>query len=98
MNRIAILGASSQIAKDLILSFAHQGNSDLLLYVRDVAATQNWLTCQGVIHPVMPYAAYGREAHDAVLNFVGVGDPKRALSWNRCICWIGRLMIDNGKE
>lgn len=78
MKRIAILGASSQIAKDLILSFAQKRQSDLLLYVRDCAAMQRWQACHGLAYPVLPYAEYGREDHAAVLNFVGVGDPQRA--------------------
>jgi nucleoside-diphosphate-sugar epimerase len=78
MSRIAILGASSQIAKDLILSFAQRAQSDLLLYVRDCAAMQHWLASHGLVHSVFSYAEYGRDDHDAVLNFVGVGDPQRA--------------------
>ncbi|MES2264499.1 MAG: NAD-dependent epimerase/dehydratase family protein [Pseudomonadota bacterium] len=78
MNRIAILGASSQIAKDLILSLAREGCDELLLYVRDVAAMQHWLAAQGLDLMVADYAAYDQEPHDAVLNFVGVGDPQRA--------------------
>lgn len=78
MKRIAILGASSQIAKDLILSLARERLSDLLLYVRDVAAAQRWQQSRGLHFAVMDYAEYGHEPHDAVLNFVGVGDPRRA--------------------
>jgi nucleoside-diphosphate-sugar epimerase len=78
MNRVAILGASSQIAKDLILSFAREGNTEVLLYVRDTAAAQRWLDAHQLDFPVAVYAGYGRAPHDAVLNFVGVGDPQRA--------------------
>lgn len=78
MARIAILGASSQIARDLICSLARGGTDELLLYVRDRDACAAWLARHGLSFPVFGYADYGREAHDAVLNFVGVGDPQRA--------------------
>lgn len=80
MSRLAILGASSQIAKDLVRSLAAAGQHDLLLYVRDTAAMQAWLDRQGLDLPVATYDAYDRVPHDAVLNFVGVGDPQRAAS------------------
>lgn len=78
MQRVAILGASSQIAKDLIVSFARHGAHAPLLYVRDVDAARAWLAAHALDYPVMPYAEYGREPHEAVINFVGVGDPQRA--------------------
>lgn len=80
MSRLAILGASSQIAKDLVRSLVGAGHGDLLLYVRDTAAMQAWLGRQGLDLPVATYDAYDRVPHDAVLNFVGVGDPQRAAS------------------
>lgn len=77
---IAILGASSQIAKDLICSFAASGRSGLLLYVRDIDATHAWLDARGLgdVCSIYSYEAYGKLPHDAVINFVGVGDPRRA--------------------
>lgn len=85
MERIAILGASSQIARDLILSFARAGRKEVLLYVRDVAAAQAWVDKHGLAYPVADYAAYGSAPHDAVLNFVGVGDPRRAAQMGGAI-------------
>ncbi|NRR32676.1 NAD-dependent epimerase/dehydratase family protein [Oxalobacteraceae bacterium] len=84
MNRLAILGASSQIAKDLIRSIAAASSYELLLYVRDSAAEglRGWLAQAGLAgrFPVLAYEAYGAAEHDAVLNFVGVGDPSRAAA------------------
>ncbi len=89
MKRVAILGASSQIAKDLILSFARgghtAGHTDLLLYVRDTAAAQRWLAAHRLDFAVAAYADYGQAPHDAVLNFVGVGDPQRAAQMGGAI-------------
>ncbi|MFC0167416.1 NAD-dependent epimerase/dehydratase family protein [Pseudoduganella danionis] len=78
MQHLAILGASSQIARDLICSLAQEGRSQLLLYGRDTAAIMAWQQAHGLNYPVYHYADYGQQAHDAVLNFVGVGDPQRA--------------------
>jgi nucleoside-diphosphate-sugar epimerase len=80
---LAILGASSQLASDLILSMVAAGRSDLLLYVRGLEDTQKWVDMRGLnAHcRVLPYEQYGEVAHDAVLNFVGVGDPRRALDF-----------------
>lgn len=80
MQCLALLGASSQIAKDLIRSVSVQGKHDLILYVRNVAGMNDWLKGTGLEgrFPVLPYSAYGELEHDAVINFVGVGDPSRA--------------------
>lgn len=86
-NAIAIVGASSQIGKDLIRSFAASGRKDLLLYVRHIDATQAWVAEQG-LEPacsVHGYEAYGELPHDVVINFVGVGDPQRAAKMGATI-------------
>jgi nucleoside-diphosphate-sugar epimerase len=78
--RIAIFGASSQIAKNLICSINVAKTFDLLLYVRDVISMEAWLQSVGLQnrYNVFPYYSYGLESHQAVINFVGVGDPARA--------------------
>jgi len=84
---LAILGANSQIARDLIRSMAEAGRRGLLLYVRDVQATCGWLSSQGLAHAasVFHHDAYDELPHDAVLNFVGVGDPRRAAAMGTSI-------------
>lgn len=77
----AFLGANSQIARDLIGAMGTQGRHRLLLYVRDVRAMKSWLreqhlAAQATVHG---YESYDELPHDAVLNFVGVGDPRRAV-------------------
>jgi nucleoside-diphosphate-sugar epimerase len=80
MTSIAILGASSQIARDLIVSMVDSGRSGIQLYVRDLIKTKNWVeenrfekSCE-----IFSYESYGKIDHEVVLNFVGVGDPQRA--------------------
>lgn len=82
MKQIAIVGASSQIAKDLILSLTSGSDTPPLLYVRDVEAMRSWVLARGLAEtcPIHRYEDYGRVPHDAVINFVGVGDPRRAAA------------------
>jgi nucleoside-diphosphate-sugar epimerase len=87
MKKIALFGASSQIAKDLIRSMAQQRKHELLLYVRDIAASERWLYSSGLkgqcaLHL---YSQYGKHPHDVVINFVGVGDPQRAAQMGASI-------------
>jgi nucleoside-diphosphate-sugar epimerase len=87
MNGIAIVGASSQIAKDLIRSFAAAGRTALLLYARNLDTTKAWVAEQNLeaICTVHGYEAYGELSHDVVINFVGVGDPRRAAEMGASI-------------
>ncbi|OEC59563.1 NAD(P)-dependent oxidoreductase [Pseudomonas sp. ENNP23] len=77
---IALVGASSQIAKDFIRLNALNAIYELILFVRDVQAMTNWLDEIGLADrfPVYLYGEYGKHQHDVVINFVGVGDPSRA--------------------
>ncbi|WP_130471071.1 NAD-dependent epimerase/dehydratase family protein [Candidatus Magnetaquicoccus inordinatus] len=78
---IALVGASSQIARDLILSFAEQSTQPLSLFVREPQALQSWLATVGLQnrYAVADYGHFGEAEYQAVINFVGVGDPAKAL-------------------
>ena len=76
--RIAILGATSQIAKDLILSFSKQGTDELILFARRPETVSQWLVSNGLSNKywVDDFTAFSSsESFDALLNFVGVGNP-----------------------
>ena len=79
--RLAILGATSQIAKDLVQAFAAKSSHELVLYARRPNIVEQWLV---VVDLAGRYAAadicsFGSDEHfDAILNFVGVGDPAQA--------------------
>ena len=77
---LAILGATSQIARDLLVSASAAGRYQLQLFARDCAAVEAWQQARGLAWPVLPYSAYAQSEHDAVINFVGVGDPSRAAA------------------
>lgn len=77
---LALLGASSAMARDLTLAMA-AGPASLQLYVRDLPGAERWLREQGLLGrcALYGYADYGRHAHDAVINFVGASDPRRVV-------------------
>src|SRR5262245_48742178 len=78
--RIAILGATSQIARDFIVSLARAGEGDeLYLFARRPAAVSEWLVSLGIggHYAVGEFSAFGKNTYDAIVNFVGVGDPAR---------------------
>ena len=86
--RIAILGATSQIAKDLVLSFCAQSSHELELYARRPAVVSQWLASVGLVgrYAVADFAAFSADAHfDAILNFVGVGNPAQAAAMGASI-------------
>lgn len=73
--RIAILGATSQIAGDLIRSLGAAGRHQLYLYARRPAALRPEVA---IVH-AGDFASFAAGPDfDAVINFVGVGDPAAA--------------------
>jgi len=86
--RIAILGATSQIAKDLVQSFAANSRHDLVLFARRPEAVSQWQVDVGLAgkYAVANFAAFNADQHfDAILNFVGVGNPAQAATMGASI-------------
>lgn len=86
--RIAILGATSQIAKDLVLSFATQSNHELVLFARRPEVVKQWLATAGLFdrYAIADFDAFSVAEHfDALLNFVGVGNPAQAAAMGASI-------------
>lgn len=91
--RIAIFGATSHLAKDLILSFSHNTDHDLILYARHPMVVDNWLADHSLLerYQAVDFSAFGVGQHfDAILNFVGVGNPARAVAMGKSIFGITR--------
>ncbi|MDG4812252.1 NAD(P)-dependent oxidoreductase [Hydrogenovibrio sp. 3SP14C1] len=78
--KIAIFGASSQIAKDLIASFVKNTDYSCDLFVRQIETMQAWLSSIAESRcELYTYESFSKEnVYDVVINFVGVGDPARA--------------------
>lgn len=86
--RIAILGATSQIAKDLICTFARSEEHDLVLFARRPEAVVAWKTSVGIRQDwsVNGYEDFTASQYfDAVMNFVGVGNPAQAATMGASI-------------
>ncbi len=76
-NKIAILGATSQIAKDLIVSFSTRQNNKLHLFARRPDDVTKWLNNVGLSdrYLIDDFSVFGIQEFDAIINFVGVGNP-----------------------
>lgn len=86
--RIAILGATSEIAKDLVLSMTEQSSHDLVLYARRPKVVFQWLASVGLPdrYTVADFAAFNTDEHfDAIINFVGVGNPAQTAAMGAAI-------------
>jgi nucleoside-diphosphate-sugar epimerase len=80
---IAILGGTSQIAKDLARSLSVSGENYLSIYARRPAVVQEWLLdVPNTQFKVLKFEAFTniKNKFDAIINFVGAGNPARVLS------------------
>ena len=86
-SRIAILGATSQIAKDLIVSFSNEKDKQLHLFARRPDDVTKWLNDVGLSerYLVDEFGEFGTQEFDAILNFVGVGNPAQAAAMGSSI-------------
>lgn len=87
VQRIAILGATSQIAGDLILRLASDGAEHVCLFARRPAAVAEWLAKVGLTGrcAVCDFPSFGTQEFDAIINFVGAGDPAKAAALGNAI-------------
>lgn len=78
MNRkIAILGATSHIAKGLIDNFCKDRTNKLYLFARSDDRVKDFLIsihCSRVCN-VKPFAEFGKDKYDVIINCVGIGNP-----------------------
>ena len=79
--RIAILGATSQIAQDLILSFSINKDYDFSLFGRNIELLEKWINSENLSerYQIQEYSEFGNhQKYDVIINFVGIGDPVKA--------------------
>jgi nucleoside-diphosphate-sugar epimerase len=75
---IGILGATSEIAKDLILSFSAINDHELTLFARNPQSVIEWCSGLGILnlHRVKHVDEfYVNQKFDVLINFIGVGNP-----------------------
>lgn len=86
--KIAILGATSYIAKDFIRTNAVHHNFELDLYGRNPEVLLNWLIQENLPSnfKVNAYSQFNKEStYDAIINFIGVGNPADAKAMGSTI-------------
>ena len=85
--RIAILGATSQIARDLIVSFSAEEGKHLHLFARRPDEVTRWLNLTGLSgrYPSDDFTGFADQEFDAIINFVGVGNPAQAAAMGNSI-------------
>ena len=78
---IAILGATSQIAKDFIQSVEADIGCRFALFARQPDSVKSWLDACPILHSasVGAFGEFGKSApaYDAIINFVGSGNPAK---------------------
>jgi len=85
--KIAILGATSQIAKDLITSFSAESDKQLHLFARCPDNVTSWLGSAGLAgrYHANEFSEFAKLEFDAVINFIGVGNPAQAVAMGNTI-------------
>lgn len=85
--RIAILGATSQIAKDLIVSFSAKEDKHLHLFARRPDEVTKWLATVGLSgrYPADDFSGFEKHEFDAIINFVGSGNPAQTAAMGASI-------------
>ncbi len=85
--KIAILGATSQIARDLIVSFSAEKDKYLHLFARRPDVVMKWMETVGLSgrYLIDEFSGFGGQEFDAVINFVGVGNPTQAVAMGNSI-------------
>lgn len=77
-NPIAILGATSQLAKDFIRQAYKNFQLDFRLYARSPDKIIVFQQEENFHYPAFSLNHFGEEKYSAIINFIGVGDPARA--------------------
>lgn len=77
--RIAILGATSHIAKGLIYNFLKDENYELNLYARNIEKLKSFLndTLTNTFENIFSIDNFGLEEFDVIINCVGFGTPEK---------------------
>lgn len=79
--KIAIFGATSQIAKDLIIKLVQSPKYRLSLFSRNPAELMTMISplCNQIQPEYLGYEEFGSDSiFDVIINFIGVGDPAKA--------------------
>jgi nucleoside-diphosphate-sugar epimerase len=79
--KIAVLGGTSQISKDLILSFSKHTHYEYSLFARNTKLLEEWINSENLNGrcQVYEYSKFNiNRTYDIIINSVGIGDPEKA--------------------
>ena len=79
--KIAVLGGTSQISKDLILSFSKHTHYEYSLFARNTKLLEEWINSENLNGrcQVYEYSKFNiNQTYDIIINSVGIGDPEKA--------------------
>ena len=86
IERIAILGANSQIALDYIESSLENSKKELYLFSRNPMALKNLVDIKCISRfKFLGYDQFGLDTYDLIINFVGGSDPVLIASMGKDI-------------
>ena len=81
--KIAFLGSSSQIAKGLLREFHNDDKHHFYLFTRDTESFNKWINSAKLNSPQVKLESFEKfnSSHefDLIINFIGIGDPAKAL-------------------
>ena len=81
--KIAFLGSSSQIAKGLLREFHNDDKHHFYLFTRDTKSFNNWMDEAKLNSSNVKLESFQKfnSSHkfDLIINFIGIGDPAKAL-------------------
>lgn len=79
VKKIAILGATGQIAKNLISIFSWEGKHELFLFARSLVRLNEYLQNLHSINILTPksFSEFYNFEYDVIINCVGIGDPAK---------------------
>lgn len=81
--QIGILGATSEIAKDMILSLSLNDSHTLDLFARRPDIVKSWLMSAGLHERYAAYAFdefHEKHNYEVIVNFVGAGNPVKTIA------------------
>jgi len=83
-KKIAILGATSQIAKGLIFNFAQSKENELFLFARFVNKVKEFLKENNLPsnNRIYEFKHFQKDRYDVVINCVGLGTPAKVNQAN----------------
>ncbi|MFA5275872.1 MAG: NAD-dependent epimerase/dehydratase family protein [Candidatus Omnitrophota bacterium] len=86
-KKIAILGATSHIAKGLILNFLKDKKNSLFLFARSPFKVASFLkeNAPGAGCGIDGFKGFGKGKYDVIINCVGLGTPSKVIEANNSI-------------